>query len=81
MPNVSSAKQPLKGACWKKVAISYEMAGVALYFLPPRHKETHSLDRANSFTFNKPLSFTQPRERERNTTTEKEGDGVFSSTL
>lgn len=37
MPNVSSTKQPLRGACWKKVAISYESTGVALYFFPPRH--------------------------------------------
>lgn len=26
MPTVSSTKQPLRGACWKKVAISYEGA-------------------------------------------------------
>lgn len=55
MPNVSSAKQPLRGTCWKKVAISYESSSVALYFFPPRHWQTCSLDSANGSTFNKHL--------------------------
>lgn len=46
MPTVSSTKQPLRGVCWKKVAISYESAGVALFLFPPRRRQTHSRDRA-----------------------------------
>lgn len=34
MPNAPSTKQPLRGTCWKKVAISYESADVALAFFP-----------------------------------------------
>lgn len=34
IPDAPSTKQPLRGTCWKKVAISYESAGVALHFFP-----------------------------------------------
>lgn len=40
MPTVSSTKQPLRGACWKKVAISYEDADPPPP--PTRCRQTHS---------------------------------------